>query len=374
MIRYPMAYQPPYQVAHISQAEKGQTYLCLGCDEEMIPRQGKIKRHHFAHKAGMERCDPDNTLHETAKAAICQGFLLAQERGEDYLIEFPCERCREQISTNVALLRAGIATERAAVDGTRSDLVITKEDGKSPRIIIEIVVHHDIEEGTEQRYRDAGIPVVRVRPTWESVDELRQELEVSEILNIPDPTCRQCKESQRKQDEWRGGIEQKVRAKIAPVKTDRPKLETIKQDKFGSFLRFDTRRIVNENAEKLAGIGFAQRPSRSTLFNARVEKWSIFADLDSTDVMKIWEVDGTPGLYAFPEDAKPPECRECVLEIVRTILEENGIEVRRYFMDLGAHNHREGNYTPFQTDTLPRSGRGDVRYGYPARDLHETKR
>ena len=31
-IRYPMAYQSPYQVAHISQAEKGKTYLCLGCD------------------------------------------------------------------------------------------------------------------------------------------------------------------------------------------------------------------------------------------------------------------------------------------------------------------------------------------------------
>ena len=88
------------------------------------------------------------------------------------------------------------------------------------------------------------------------------------------------------------------------MKTDRPKLETIKQDKFGSFLRFDTRRMVNENARKLVGIGFEQRPSRPTLFNVRAEKWSIFADLDSTDVMRIWEVDCAPGLYAFPQDTK----------------------------------------------------------------------
>ena len=57
-IRYRMAYQPPYQVAHISQAEKEKRYICLGCEEEMIPRNGSIMRHHFAHKAGMERCDP----------------------------------------------------------------------------------------------------------------------------------------------------------------------------------------------------------------------------------------------------------------------------------------------------------------------------
>ena len=68
-IRYPMAYRRPYQVAHISQAEKGQMYLCLGCDEEMIPKQGKIKRHHFAHRGLAERCDPDNALHENRQGS-----------------------------------------------------------------------------------------------------------------------------------------------------------------------------------------------------------------------------------------------------------------------------------------------------------------
>ena len=342
-IRYPMAYHEPYQVTHISQAEKGQKYLCLSCDDEMIPRKGKIKRHHFAHKAGMERCDPDNALHETAKAAICQGFLTAREHGGEYSVSYPCEICGTALKVDMALEGAGIATERAVIEGTRSDLVISKEDGRTPRIIIEIVVHHDIEEGTEKRYRDAGIPVAKVRPTWENVDGLRKEIEVSKVLNLPNQMCRQCRQNQRNQVEWHGGIEKKVRAKIGPVRTDRPRLETIRQDKFGSFLRLDTRRMVNENARKLSEIGFEQRPTRPTLFNARVEKWSIFADLDSTDVMRIWEVDCAPGLYAFPQDAEPPECRECVLEIVRTILEENGIAVRRYFMDPGGHNHQLGS-------------------------------
>ena len=204
------------------------------------------------------------------------------------------------------------------------------------------MVHHDIEEETEKRYREAGIPVVRVRPTWESVDELREEIKVSEILNLSNRTCRQCRENQREQDEWHQGIEQKVRARIAPVKTDRPKLETINQDKFGSFLSFDTRRMVNEKAKQLAGIGFAQRPSRPTLFNVRVEKWSIFADLDSTQEKRIWEVDCIPALYAFPassEDPEPPNCGKCVVEIANAILKENGIEVSRYFIDSYTHNH-----------------------------------
>ena len=99
---------------------------------------------------------------------------MAKEHGDEYCVSFPCERCDVTLKVNTALEGASIATESAAVQGTRSDLVITKEDGRSPRIIVEIVVHHDIEEGTEKRYRDAGIPVVRVRPTWERVDELRQ--------------------------------------------------------------------------------------------------------------------------------------------------------------------------------------------------------
>ena len=55
--------------------------------------------------------------------------------------------------------------------------------------------------------------------------------------------------------------------------------------------------------------------------------------------MKIWEVDCLPGLYTFPEDTEPPTCKECVLDIVRGILERNGVEIRRYFLDHGTHNH-----------------------------------
>ena len=124
-IQYPMAYQPVFEVTHIGDAQRGARYLCLRCEAEMIPRLGQIKRHHFAHKAGQEQCNPDNALHETAKAAICQGFLSAVQMGREYFVRFPCSRCHDPIGVNVASEGAAIATERSVVQGTRSDPIIT---------------------------------------------------------------------------------------------------------------------------------------------------------------------------------------------------------------------------------------------------------
>ena len=209
-IQYPMAYQPDFEVTHIGDAERGARYLYLGCEAEMIPRMGQIKRHHFAHKAGQEQCNPDNALHETAKAAICQGFLSAVQLGIGYFVRFPCSRCHELIGVNVASEGAAIATEISVVQGTRSDLVITKGDGRSPRVIVEVVVHHDVEESTEESYRESGTPVIKIRPAWETVDKLREQLFADEILNVDDTACRDCKNIDRRHREWLGGIEDKL--------------------------------------------------------------------------------------------------------------------------------------------------------------------
>ena len=55
--------------------------------------------------------------------------------------------------------------------------------------------------------------------------------------------------------------------------------------------------------------------------------------------MKIWEMNCTPALYAFPENEEPPRCNECVLDTIREILEQNRVETRRYVMDQKMHNH-----------------------------------
>ena len=249
-ILYPMAYGVPHLLTHISDAKTGEKYLCPGCSKDMVPRKGDIKRHHFAHKASQDRCDSDNALHETAKEAIRQGFLKAQDQNEEYLVKFPCQRCERPVPTNVAVEGATISTEITVVPGTRSDLAVTNRNGKTPRLIMEIVVTHDLEKGTQEKYQDSGIPVVKIRPTWDSVNKLLQEACGEGTLNIPKSTCPPCRK-------WLEHIEAKLKSAIKLGQ--RNGIEPITRDDYdGAPLRWATRNNIHKLAEKLAGLGFQQ--------------------------------------------------------------------------------------------------------------------
>lgn len=200
-ILYPVAYVLPYEAVHIEDAKRGRPHFCFGCDREMVIRRGDIRRPHFAHKAGFVQCKKDNTLHEAAKAFICQGFHCAVATGEEYQVGYPCKRCQTPISVNVAIGGASIGSERTVVKGTRSDLVVFQPDG-SPRIIIEVVVTHDLESDTKQRYEEANYPVVMVKPSWETLPDLRRAAIGSRILNIKGDKhryCNDCRNIQKKE-------------------------------------------------------------------------------------------------------------------------------------------------------------------------------
>ena len=139
----------------------------------MVIRRGRIRRPHFAHRAGFVQCEKDNTLHEAAKAFICQGFRHAITTGAEYQVKYPCKQCETPISVNVASEGAKIASEKTVVKGTRSDLVVFRPDG-SPRVILEIVVTHDLEDDTKQRYEETNYPVVTVKPSWDTLRDLLQ--------------------------------------------------------------------------------------------------------------------------------------------------------------------------------------------------------
>ena len=341
IIQYPMAYLKPYSPVHIDETKSGDLHYCLGCDQEMITKKGKVRRHHFAHKAPFTHCDSDNALHETGKANICRGFLQAADSGQQYNLGFPCNDCGTSIKGNIAEAGTSIASERSVVSGTRSDLVATKPNGVDPRVIIEIVVHHDLEPETKQKYEDSHIPVVKIAPRWETVSNLLIEAEGYQALNMPKPRCPKCREkeeSRRKTEAKKKTETDQILAGISPRDTTGQHLTPITQDRYGSWLRAETKLQIMVNAKRLTKLGFQQQNSRPTLFSFQVGQRRIFADLDSTEVMRIWEVGCEPAIYSFPEEGGPG-CRECILEGVGRIFDENAIPYRRHFEDYGYHDH-----------------------------------
>ena len=336
---YPVAYASPFAVVRIADAERGGHYSCFGCDGRMVPKKGPIKRPHFAHKA--TPCNGDDALHEATKAFICQGLLAALESGTPYNVSYPCSWCDQPISVNIADPGSSIASEKTVVAGTRSDLVVFRLSG-IPRVIIEIVVTHDLDGETRLRYQESGLPVVRVSPTWATVADFYDGAVGDKVMNVANKYLR-CSNCNKVEEQAHQSYETGQRQAQEIIKEIKPHpglvshLVAITHDKFGSPLRQDTRERLTTYAYKLVWLGFSQAKKRPTLFQFRAGRWTVCADLDSTSVMKIWDVGCVPAVYAF---GSPKEgCRECLLEAVQWCLDQHSVPYRRYFEDMDGHNH-----------------------------------
>ena len=337
-IQYPFAYSWAYDLIAVGEAIYGTEYRCVGCDGTMIPKALGSRKvlPHFAHRA--EPCTGDVALHQIAQAIVCDALISAIEDKREYPAYCRCPKCELPMEpVNIAKKGWTVAAEKTVVDGTRSDIVLFNTAGRAA-LIIEVVVSSDFEkkEGTNSRYRDSGIPILKIHPDWETLPDLRQYLHVDKLVNAkPSYQCRVCKEEEEQRRQWerqhnlflefaRNAVD-----KIEPQSgISKPTPAT--HDKFGSPLKWQTRNAVMRNSGLLATLGFTQQPSRPTLFLLRAGDWKIYADLDSTDVMKIWEVDCNAALYAFP-DSHP--FRGCLLALVAKKLSEHGVGIRRHFED-----------------------------------------
>ena len=57
----------------------GNRYYCLCCGDEMIAKQGKIRKWHFTHKTKTANCSYETYLHKLAKLRIKEFFLTSKE-------------------------------------------------------------------------------------------------------------------------------------------------------------------------------------------------------------------------------------------------------------------------------------------------------
>ena len=336
-ILYPLARFYRGRAVHIREALKGHPYECFGCSLPMVARQGAKRQWHFAHKPPFERCaDPDKALHDTATAMIVRGFYDALDRQSEYRLGCPCTECGRSVSRNVAVPGASIETERSIVAGTRSDLVIGQVD-RDP-VVMEIVVTHDLEPEAHEAYMDSGIPVLKVRPTWDTLTRLESEVITDDTLNVPPVRCPECKDAEqrhrREQDRIRRRSDSMLQRMNERQQTDPGSLpyRPWTHDKFGRPMFSDIRRRVFVNAIILTELGFVQAQRSPWLFVFRLSGGVFFANFGSTDEVAIWE--DTSALIHWSLDEHSEEMKSELVNRVLTRCRAAGAEVRVSFYNL----------------------------------------
>ncbi len=252
---------------------------------------------------------------ERPRNLFYQGSATQWPKGGEYRLGRLCAHCDEvPLTCNVAQAGSVIDREVSAVDGTRSDLLITDSNGA--QLVIEVVHTHDVDEAAADAYSQSGIRVLKIRPVWlhqdDGADTVASEpgldglaLDAGALayasLNLSPSLCGRCKDEEaarcREADEeaarrqaqralhqaerrWereaatRHREEAKTLVSLTKLKAP-PKLQYIiqvgldhnlKHATRTAYLRSDTKNRINRQAHQLASVGFIQSPTRPTLF------------------------------------------------------------------------------------------------------------
>ena len=357
-ILYPLARDGNGRAVHIQEAPKGHWYQCFGCSAPMVTRQGTKRQWHFAHKPPFERCaDPDKALHDTAKTVIMQGFSDAVKQQGEYLLGCPCKECGKRVSRNSAIPGASIEAEKTLVAGTRSDLVVN-QPGR-PSVIIEIVVTHDLEPETRESYEAAEVPVLKIRPAWDTVVDLGSGIITGDTLNVPPVLCAACRDAAERQRKQREGAKKHADSRLQRL-NERKRSDPVKlpfspwtHDKFGRPMFPHIRRRVYNNAIILTEMGFTQTKDKPWLFLYRPPGGGVvFANFGSTEEVPIWE--DTAALMRWKLDSHSEEEKAALVEGVLTRCRRAGADVRVSFYNR-SFDQQEDPMEINPTETVDRS-------------------
>lgn len=153
-------------LVHIEKAVKSQKFLCPCCGDEMIAKQGKIRKWHFTHKTKTANCSYETYLHKIAKKRIRECFMNSDEFNiqiettafcsiKDCNFPFkPQKHCQWRTSKNFNLKKYyNDCTEEQRIGRFVADLLLSNNKNEKP-ILIEICVSHKCtEEKIKSGYR-----------------------------------------------------------------------------------------------------------------------------------------------------------------------------------------------------------------------------
>ena len=351
-IQYPVALSAEGEIVNIGEVprERGHHYSCVYCNSPMsaVVKVTKISPH-FRHTQEV-RCDADSALHTYAIKMIQQAHRRASATGASYMLLRKCATCGGGHSVAIDLADGWqCAVDTTIAMNTRSDIAFTHPDGR--RIAVEVVVTHGIEPDTDEAYREAGVQVAVIRPTWKTITNLLTELQFADLRNFDADLCVNCEDARRQR-------EHKLQMRINTVDTvlarmERKRSPTVqfkpwyygKPSIFGipTPMYPRTQQRVFANAIILTELGFSQcNEAKPWLFSYIIQKRDrviLYGDLGGSDVVPIYE-DTAVMLYVFrknqyddDETGHGPCCAGSPIDnyIIETFgerLQDFGVDVR----------------------------------------------
>jgi len=144
------------RMVHIDEVANGLACecFCLKCEGKLVGRHGDVRQHHFSHYLAIDGVGCSETaLHKAAKEIIQQERRLAlphQLAGMG--LQLGDEVCFESVSLEHRLGSGEAGTE----------IVADAYGHGSEGMVIEIAVHHRVDQGKAEKIRRLGLPAVEI--------------------------------------------------------------------------------------------------------------------------------------------------------------------------------------------------------------------
>lgn len=151
-------------IVHVSQAEKGISYFCANpdCNGQMIFRRGEIRTPHFAHKHKDFDHEGESILHYNTKILLFDYIKKFISSNDPLYLQFECD-CSQIHGINILDGVDNVYMEKNVNSIYRPDIALSRED--EIKIVIEVVVTHDIEPEATAYLKNQNIPYIKILTT-----------------------------------------------------------------------------------------------------------------------------------------------------------------------------------------------------------------
>ena len=185
------------RMMHVDDVPNGKSSgcVCPVCWGSLVARQGRVRKHHFAHS--VESCNGESWLHETAKRLLFQ--RLSEE--QPVPVSWGCDVCRCSHEHSLS----GIVSMEKQLGTIRPDIHV--ERGGQPKALLEVVYKHAPADAVQDYARDNQIPLMQFDvATIEDLDRviLAPVLEPAiQYVRCLCPLCDRCGQARKCDDDHR---------------------------------------------------------------------------------------------------------------------------------------------------------------------------